>query len=194
MSRLIPLVVLIAGGCGQQAELRGILTSGKWVKDLGSPIGQTEHYVYTFDRDGTYTSKLLTDHTTPIVEGRWRLVEGADGKIHLQLSEQQGKDRYYWLSQDSLLGYDRQKDELVVSGGHYDGAAAAAWGGGRTVDRAAEGDQSDTATHSSVRACRRYAAIHENLAATASHSLRCGLRGIDAPRLQAAARSAPTRD
>ena len=120
MYRLVSLLILIAAGCSQQAELRSVLTSGKWVKDLGSG-GQSEHYVYTFDRDGTYTSKLLTDHTTPIVEGRWRLVEGADGKIHLQLSDQQGKDKYYWLSQDSVLSYDDQKDELVVSGGHYDG-------------------------------------------------------------------------
>jgi len=120
MSRLILLLILIAGGCGQQAELRSVLTSGRWVRDLGSG-GQAEHYVYTFDKDGSYTSKLLTDHTTPIVKGRWQLVVGEDGKMHLQLSDQVGKERYYWLGQDSMLSHDRKNDELVVSGPQYDG-------------------------------------------------------------------------
>jgi hypothetical protein len=101
-------------------DLEAILVSGQWVKDHGTPPLQDQH-VYTFAKDGSYTYKLVTDHTTPTVNGRWELVAGKDGKIRLRLKDQKGQKDYYWLAQESIVRYDPKKDVLLVSGERYDG-------------------------------------------------------------------------
>ena len=123
MMRYAPLIIVLFVGCTgivAQRDLSAMLTSGKWIKDLGSGP-EHEEYVYTFAKDGTYTSKLITDHGTPTIKGRWELVEDKAGKVHLQLSDQVGQDKYYWLGQDSVIRYDKGNDELFVSGERYVG-------------------------------------------------------------------------
>ena len=102
------------------ADLYAVLTTGKWVKDLGSGPW-SEAYVYAFAKDGTYTSKLITDHTTPTVTGRWELAKGENGKVHLRLKDQKERESYYWLYEDSVVRYDKEEDALVVSGERYAG-------------------------------------------------------------------------
>lgn len=101
-------------------DLAAVLVSGQWVKDHGTPPLQDQH-VYTFDTDRTYTYKLVTDHATPTVTGRWKLAAGKDGKVLLRLKDQKGKKDYYWLAEESIVRYDPKKDLLLVSGGRYDG-------------------------------------------------------------------------
>ena len=96
------------------ARLRERLTTGRWVRDLGhGPF--REQYVYTFAPDGTYTSKLLTDHATPTLTGRWELTRGADGRNHLRLSGLQGQKDNNWLGRDSAVGLDEATGDLLVS-------------------------------------------------------------------------------
>jgi hypothetical protein len=80
-----------------------------------------EQYVYTFAPDGSYTSKLLTDHGTPTVTGRWELTRGADGLSRLRLSDQNGQKDYYWLGQESVVRIDEATGDLIVSGPRYFG-------------------------------------------------------------------------
>jgi hypothetical protein len=102
-------------------DLAKILVSGQWVKDQGEPPLLLERHVYTFARDGHYTYKLVTDHNTPTVTGRWELAAGKDGKVLLRLKEQKGQKDYYWLGQESSVRYDPKMDVLLVSGNRYFG-------------------------------------------------------------------------
>ncbi len=115
-------LLIPAPGCTDDPakDLAAILVSGQWVKDHGTPPLQDQH-VYTFAKDGTYTYKLVTDHTTPTVTGRWELAAGKDGKVLLRLKDQKGQKDYYWLAEESVVRYDPKKDVLLVSGGRYDG-------------------------------------------------------------------------
>jgi hypothetical protein len=97
-----------------------VLVSGQWVKDIGKPPLQDQH-VYTFAKDGHYTYKLVTDHNTPTVTGRWEVAAGKDGKVHLRLKDQKGQKDYYWLRQETVVRYDPKKDVLLISGEQYDG-------------------------------------------------------------------------
>ncbi len=99
-------------------DLTRNLTSDSWVKVLGAE-GQSEQYVYTFSKDGHYTSKLITDFNTQPLMGQWRLTRGKDGKTHLILTNAQ--QTYYWLQQDSIIRYDKTQDVMLISGEKYVG-------------------------------------------------------------------------
>jgi hypothetical protein len=100
-------------------DLSAALTSGSWSKAIGGPK-MRDRYVYTFAKDGTYKSVLVTDFAPfPTTTGRWQLVKGKDRKIHLRLKNEGGK--YPWLREDSIIRYDRRKDALLVSGARYAG-------------------------------------------------------------------------
>ncbi|MFN0126978.1 MAG: hypothetical protein ACKV19_09885 [Verrucomicrobiales bacterium] len=101
-------------------DLAAILVSGQWVKDHGKPPLQDQH-VYTFAKDGRFSYKLVTDHNTPLVTGRWELAAGKEGKVILRLKDQKGRKDYYWLAEGSAVRYDLKKDVLLVSGARYDG-------------------------------------------------------------------------
>jgi hypothetical protein len=105
-------------------DLAAVLVSGQWVKDLGAPPLQQEQHVYTFATDGTYTYKLVTDHNTPTVTGRWELTMGKNGKVLLRLKDQKGQKDYYWLREESVVRYDPKKDVVLVSGEPYVGEQA----------------------------------------------------------------------
>ncbi len=94
------------------------LTSDQWVKDLGGKR-QPELYVYAFSKNGSYKFQLFTDYGTEPLVGEWRLTRSKDGKTHLVLANQ--RKRYYWLPQDSVIQYDKNKDVLLLSGEKYVG-------------------------------------------------------------------------
>jgi hypothetical protein len=121
-------LLLPGSGCGEDPakDLATVLISGQWVKDHGVPAQDgnpplVDQHVYTFAKDGRYTYKWVTDHNTPTVTGRWELAAGQDGKVLLQLKEQQGQKDYYWLAQQCFVRYDAKQDVLLVSGERYDG-------------------------------------------------------------------------
>ena len=99
-------------------ELVANLTSDSWVKTLGS-AQQPEHYVYSFSKDGTYTSKIISDVNPDLGKGKWRVTTDKQGKVHLVLKHDH--ERYYWLQQDSIITYAKAKDVMLISGENYDG-------------------------------------------------------------------------
>jgi hypothetical protein len=118
---LVGCFLLLAGsaGAGEAEDLSASLTSGSWSKDVGSPR-MPDRYVYTFAKDGTYRSVLVSDFTpAPKTTGRWQLARGDDGKMHLRLKNEEGK--YPWLGEDSVIRYDDKKDLLLISGPRYAG-------------------------------------------------------------------------
>jgi hypothetical protein len=102
-------------------DLLAVLTSGSWAKQLGNPK-MPERCVYTFAKDGTYKSALITDHTPPTTAGRWNLSTGKSGEVHLQLKVDKADEaKYAWLGEDSVIRYDRKRDVVVISGPGYAG-------------------------------------------------------------------------
>lgn len=118
---IVPLIPASGHAEERLKDLAGILVSGQWVKDLGAPPLQIEQHVYSFAREGTYTYKLVTDHDTPTVTGRWELAMGKNGTVMLRLSEQNGQKDYYWLGEESVVRYEPKKDVLLISGKRYVG-------------------------------------------------------------------------
>lgn len=94
------------------------LTSGSWTKDLGGPGASFagDRLIYTFAKDGTYTSRLLTDYPVDPISGEWKVTEDDQGQFHLLLSNKLGL--YYLLPMECLIGYEKQSDSLLVSGGN----------------------------------------------------------------------------
>jgi len=72
--------------------------------------------VYTFAKDGTYTSRLFTDYPVAPITGEWRVTADTEGRFHLQLSNK--LEQYYWLPKECLIDYEQQSDSLLVSGGN----------------------------------------------------------------------------
>jgi hypothetical protein len=113
--------LVLAGGAAADEgdDLSAALIEGSWVKDLGN-AKMRDRYVYTFAKDGTYKSVLISDFTSaPTTTGKWQLDKDKDGKVHPRLSNEDKK--YPWLGEDSVIRYDVKKVVLVVSGERYAG-------------------------------------------------------------------------
>ncbi len=104
------------------AELSEILTTGGWVRDLGTgPF--LEQWVYHFYKDGTYTQQIVSDFESAPVQGKWKLTRLDDASERLTLFGLESGN-YYWLGEESFVRYDRETDSLVVTGPRYDGEQA----------------------------------------------------------------------
>ena len=118
---LVGVLFLAGRSAADDAEdLTAALVSGTWVKKLSGDSKVPDRYVYTFAKDGTYKSVLISDFTpAPKTAGKWQLAPDKDGKLHLRLKNEDGK--YPWLAEDSVVRYDPKKDALLVSGLKYAG-------------------------------------------------------------------------